>query len=240
MKETKFLGVKIDDKLCWQPHILYLNSKLKCEIGKLNGIKNIIPPELYKNLYHTLFESHLSYGISAWGGVSKTLIDPIFITQKKCIRIMFGDKEAYMDKFRTCARTRTHENQILGKEFFKREASKPLFNANGLLTVHNLYKYHCLLELFKIIKLRSPMSLYEQFKRSKIRDDKLVSLSPSPLFVYQSSNLWIKCRKTDSETDFTAPIPSIKNKLKNSLFKTQSMFGPDWHDFNFDISHFVF
>ena len=63
--ETKFLGVYIDDKLSWQPHIKYLNSKLKCEIGKLNAIRNIIPSELYNNLYHTLFESHLSYGISA-------------------------------------------------------------------------------------------------------------------------------------------------------------------------------
>ena len=71
--ETKLLGVYIDDtnKLSWQPHIKYLNSKLKCKIGKLNAIRNIIPSELYNNLYHTLFESHLSYGISAWGGVLK-------------------------------------------------------------------------------------------------------------------------------------------------------------------------
>ena len=94
VNETKFLGVNIDDKLSWQPHIKYLNTKLKCEIGKLNAIRNLIPPELYKNLYHTLFESHLCYGITAWGGVSNSVIEPIFITQKKCIRVMFGDREA--------------------------------------------------------------------------------------------------------------------------------------------------
>ena len=66
VNETKFLGVTIDDKLSWQPHIKQLNSKLKCEIGKLNAIRNTIPAELYDNLYHTLFESHLSYGITAW------------------------------------------------------------------------------------------------------------------------------------------------------------------------------
>ena len=74
--ETKFLGVYIGDKLSWQPHIKFLNSKLKCKIGKLNAIRNIIPSELYNNLYHTLFKSHLSYGISAWGGVSKTSNEP--------------------------------------------------------------------------------------------------------------------------------------------------------------------
>ena len=102
-------------------------------------MKHVIPNELYKNLYLTLFESHLSYGITAWGGVSKNLFKSLFTTQKKCIRIMFGDKDAYMAKFETCARTRTFESRILGREFFQREPSKPLF-----LTVHNLYKYHCI------------------------------------------------------------------------------------------------
>ena len=238
VSETKFLGVHIDDKLSWQPHINYLNTKLKCEIGKLNAIRNQIPPELYKNLYHTLFESHLSYGISAWGGISNTSIEPLFITQKKCIRVMFGDRKAYLEKFNTCARARSYENRMLGREFYKKEASKPLFNEHNILTVHNLYKYHCLLEMFKVIKLRTPMSMYELFNRSKIRDDKLVSLTPSLLFNYQSTNLWIKCRK--SNVDFTTSIQSVKNKLKKSLLVNQSNYGPDWHNFNFSIEHFEF
>ena len=49
--------------------------------------------ELYKKLYLKLFESHLSYGITAWGGVSKNLLKSLFTTQKKFNRIMFGDKE---------------------------------------------------------------------------------------------------------------------------------------------------
>ena len=157
--KTKFLGVYIDEKLSWQPHIKYLNSKLKCEIGKINAIRNIIPSELYNNLYHTLFESHLSYGISAWGGVSRTSIEPLFITQKKCIRVLFGNRIAYLEKFNTCARTRTYGNQMLGTEFYEHEHSKPLFKKYNFLTVHNLYKYHCLLEMFKIVKLRKPVNL---------------------------------------------------------------------------------
>ena len=69
VKEIEFLGVMIiDNKLSWDAHLKYLNSKLQCEIGKLNRMKHVIPNELYKNLYLTLFESHLSYGITAWGG----------------------------------------------------------------------------------------------------------------------------------------------------------------------------
>ena len=239
--ETKFLGVIIDENLNWQPHLNYLNSKLKCEVGKLNRMKYVIPSELYKNLYHTLFESHLAYGITAWGGVSRSKLEPIFVTQKKCLRILFGDREAYIDKFRTCARCRPLEDRFLGAEFYRRESTKPLFKANELLTVHNLYKYHCLFEMFKIIKLRTPMSMYELFKRSKIRDDKLLSLPPSPLFEYNSSNLWIKCCKSYGDTDFTSPIGGIKNKIKKALLLSQSNFGSqDWHDYNFDNEHFSF
>ena len=36
---------------------------------------------------------------------------------------MFGDKDAYMDKFKTCARTRSFENIFLGKDFFQGESS---------------------------------------------------------------------------------------------------------------------
>ena len=43
VKETKFLGVIINDKLSWDAHIKYLNSKLKREIGKLNRMKHVIP-----------------------------------------------------------------------------------------------------------------------------------------------------------------------------------------------------
>ena len=112
---------------------------------------------------------------------SKNLLKSLFTTQKKCIRIMFGDQDAYMAKFETCARTRTFESRILGREFFQREPSKPLFCNNSLLTVHNLYKYHCIVEMFKVVKLRIPISIYELMKRSRRRDNYFISPSGSLL-----------------------------------------------------------
>ena len=88
-------------------------------------LKDNIPEELHKNLYYTLFESHRSYGITVWGGVSNNKIEPLLKRQKKCLRILFGDKEAYLNKFKTCARARGIENQYLGQKFYRRENSKP-------------------------------------------------------------------------------------------------------------------
>ena len=60
VSETKFL---IN---CHGTHINKFSKKLSCAIGIFNRIKDNIPSELYKNLYHTLFGSHLAYGITAW------------------------------------------------------------------------------------------------------------------------------------------------------------------------------
>ena len=128
VNEARFLGVTLDENLNWKSHIHKLSKKLSCSAGILNLIKDSIPEDLYKSLYFTLFESHLSYGITVWEGVSNNKLEPLFKFQKKCMRILFGDKEAYLNKFKTCARSRPFDNQILGQEFYSREHTKPLFN----------------------------------------------------------------------------------------------------------------
>ena len=76
-------------------------------------------------------------------------LEPLFKLQKKCMRILFGDKEAYLNKFKTCARSRPLDNQILGQEFYSREHTKPLFNQHGIMNVRNLHIYHCSNEILK-------------------------------------------------------------------------------------------
>ena len=115
-KATKFLGVLIDDKLTWKPHIEALNRKLKSAYGRIYRIIKCLPEKFHKQIYHTLFESHLTFAISVWGGVSQNTIEPLFITQKKCIRMMFGNSEAFQDKFKTCARSRPINCKILRQD----------------------------------------------------------------------------------------------------------------------------
>ena len=60
-------------------------------------MKDNIPDDLHKSLYHTLFESHLTFAITVWGGIINNKLLP------------FGDKEAYLDKFKTSVRVRLFE-----------------------------------------------------------------------------------------------------------------------------------
>ena len=61
VSETKFLGVIIDEQLKLNAHTQAVNSKLKCEVGKFCRIRHVIPKQHHKQLYHTLFESHLGH-----------------------------------------------------------------------------------------------------------------------------------------------------------------------------------
>ena len=110
---AKFLGVIIDKNMTWLPHIDMLYKKLKSATGILNRLSKFIPENNYKALYYALFESHMNYCLTVYGAASKNSTDKLFRVQKHCLRILFGNREEYLDKFNTCARTREFEAQRL-------------------------------------------------------------------------------------------------------------------------------
>ena len=224
VQETKFLGITIDENLNWNAHRIKLAKKLATCSGMLNRIKDDIPTLLHKDLYHTLFESHLTYGITVWGGASLSKIEPLFKTQKMCIRIMFGDREAYLNKFKTCARTRELGCQMLGAEFYTKEHTKPLFIKHNLITVHNLYFYHCINSIASILKFRTPISLFSLFDFSKRpgKETLIYLPSPSDSFVYRLGKIWnTTCNKLRI-TSFSFKFTLIKSSIKRAISKAQS------------------
>ena len=54
-----------------------------------------------------------------WGAISQNKINELDLIQKKCVtvRILFGDFNACIDKFKTRGKTRPFVSQILGSYF---------------------------------------------------------------------------------------------------------------------------
>ena len=77
--EVRFLGVMLDPLLSRKAHIQHLTKKLKVSFAIIKRICPYIPSQNYKSIYHTLFESHLSYCISVCGGAKRKLVEKIFI-----------------------------------------------------------------------------------------------------------------------------------------------------------------
>ena len=230
--------VILDDDLSWLPHIEYLVNKLKVRVGGLSRIRHVVPANLYESRYHTLFESHVCYGISVWGGVTHDKLGKLFIVQKKCIRILFGDSEKYNDKFCTCVRARPYTKQKLGHEFYVKESSKPLFNGQKLLTVHNLYTYYTSLEIFKALKLRTPMSIFSLYTMSKRKPTLIITPSPNKYFVYKSSIIWnlLNNAALSNQNDFSMKICTFKTTIKKFLLSRQADHDPnEWCSKNFNV-----
>ena len=174
--EVRYLGVILDSKLLWNAHTKFLVKRLKTSIATIKRIPANIPKGCLKSVYHTLFESHLIYGNSVWGNTSQANIDKLFRLQKRCIRIVFGDREKFLDKFCTAARTRVFGSQSLGASFYSKEHTKPLFTDNSILTVHNLYTYLSCTEFMKIAKFQTPSSIASKITLSIRNKGILVSL----------------------------------------------------------------
>ena len=82
----KFVGHVIDDQLTWEGHIEHISKKLASSNFALNSTKNFIPLKIRKNVYYSLFDSHLNYANLLWGCANSKQLKKIEILQKKCIR----------------------------------------------------------------------------------------------------------------------------------------------------------
>lgn len=83
-KETKFLGLIIDNGLTWKSHVESVCSKLSQYSYALYMLGKLVNRSAVLSVYHAQAGSTLRYGIIFWG--SSTDVGKAFIAQKKCIR----------------------------------------------------------------------------------------------------------------------------------------------------------
>lgn len=88
--ETKFLGVIIDDKVCWKPHIKHVKQKLSKSISILYKTRDLLNKSCLHLLYFSLVMPYMTYCAEIWGNTYKTNLDPIIKLQKRAIRIING------------------------------------------------------------------------------------------------------------------------------------------------------
>ena len=86
VRNTKFLGIYIDDELEWGDHINHITKKIASGAYALQAVKRYLCLDNMKSLYHSLVHSHLTYGTILWGSAFKYRLHKVEILQKKAIR----------------------------------------------------------------------------------------------------------------------------------------------------------
>ena len=138
-RKIKYLGLIVDDRLSWKYHIDELVKKLNRTIGMLYKIRQFTPSHVLTSLYHSLFSSHLTYGICAWGFANKNLIEKLFKLQKRVIRaITFADYRAN---------------------------SSPILKKLEILAIHDLFEYKLSALMWDFDNGKMPASLASFFTR---------------------------------------------------------------------------
>jgi len=98
VKEAKFLGVILNEKLSWLTHINALKSKMSRYIGIMYKIKAFIPLQARLQIYHSFIQSHLNYCSLVWGFSNKSHIHSLFVQQKKGMRAIMPGYVRYFYK----------------------------------------------------------------------------------------------------------------------------------------------
>ena len=85
---VKYLGILIDSNLGWKSHIDSICKKIKRSIGMLSKLCYYVALNILVNLYYMLIYPVLTYGLIVWGNTYSTALQPLFILQKKAVRIV--------------------------------------------------------------------------------------------------------------------------------------------------------
>ena len=129
----KYLGLYIDKNLLWKTRIENVCKKIAPVIGIIMRVKYYIPNDLLINIYYSLIHPHLIYCIESWGSAYKTYIEPLYILQKKIVRIILSAK--------------------------KQDHTKPLFIELSILPIRKLYYMHVCQLVYKELNNLLPVKL---------------------------------------------------------------------------------
>ena len=83
----KCLGIIIDDKVGWLDHINSVNIKLSRSLYILNSVKNMLPNDILRQLYYTMVQPYLTYGIILWGSTYQSYLKRTVFFRSKLLRI---------------------------------------------------------------------------------------------------------------------------------------------------------
>lgn len=133
--ETKYLGVVVDQRLSWYPHLDLVNVRIRKLCWIFKTLRHVVPKSvpnkkdkprnLLNEIYMALVQSILTYCIPVWGGAAKTKFIDLERGQRALIKIMYFKNIRY--------------------------STQSLYHDSGLLSVRKLYIIKTVLKMHKLL-----------------------------------------------------------------------------------------
>ena len=90
VRQTKFLGVILDNKLNWHAHCDYICSKMSKGIGIIFKARKAINEATLLSFYNSLILPYVSYCIHVSGRAYDTHLKHVLVLQNKAVRVITG------------------------------------------------------------------------------------------------------------------------------------------------------
>ena len=90
VRQTKFLGVILDNKLNWHAHCEYICGKMSKGIGIIIKARKVFNETTLLSLYKSLILPYASYCIHVWGKAYDTHLKHVLVLQNNAVRIIAG------------------------------------------------------------------------------------------------------------------------------------------------------
>ena len=134
---VRFLGVLLDSNLSWTTHLNELSKKLSRTVGLFYKIRHYAPLDTLVLLYHGLFPPFISYGVSVWGLTYPSMIEPVFVIQKKIMKVI------------TCNEMTAH--------------STPIFHSLQILRLNDVFQLQLASFVYECVNNLSPLYFRNYF-----------------------------------------------------------------------------
>ena len=152
---VKYLGVLIDSRLTFANQIASIVKKVSRVTGLMYRIRNCVNNKTLKMIYYSLIYPHLLYGIPIWGNADDTHIKPLYILQKKAVRLILNKDKSIHTLFQLPGDPVTHWYM----DTFVKVPSDPIFKELGILKINDIYKITTLTFVYESLNKVNP----EQF-----------------------------------------------------------------------------
>ena len=198
VKFVKFLGILLDEHLCWKYHLSELSKKLARTSGMFFKIRNLLPLDVLVCLYNALFLSFLQYGLIVWGQTYASYIDPIFKLQKNAVRAISFQSSM--------------------------SPSLPIFNDLKLLKLSELFELRLLTFVFDSVNKSSPTCFHDFFLlNSSVHQYSTRQASQGDLYMFRKNSLQygLKSIRYLGAKLWNALNVELRNASSKILFKTK-------------------
>ena len=163
VKETKFLGVIINENLTWSDHIDVVSNKCSKNLGIIRKLQKTVPRNILVTLYSTLIYPYLNYCNIAWASQPTTFLEKLYRVQKKAMRVI------------THSAWNTH--------------SLPLFKTLNFLTIYDINKLQTACFVYSAIHSILPPTFSHYFHLNSLIHEHNTRSSSKFHSVYHSTSL---------------------------------------------------